>query len=125
MRGQLQNMVGDSADGQKAVDRAVESVTVRARVKGFLQSMHYEPGEPIDGFPVPKGARQTTKTPQAVVLQTELSAKQVVAFYRYHLRDTFGPVKLVPNGLQVTSADSPFSYISLSKAPNGLMIILA
>ena len=28
--------------------RAVEAVTVRARVKGFLESMHYEPGSSVE-----------------------------------------------------------------------------
>jgi hypothetical protein len=82
-------------------------------------------GERVDGFPLPAGARRTATTPQAIVFESGRSARELIAFYRWHIGRLYGQVEAMPNGLQILNPLCPFSYVSLSKAPDGLMVVLS
>jgi serine/threonine protein kinase len=89
--------------------------------EGAVPTTTVEEGEPIDGFPLPKGARATTSAAQMEMFETALGAREVIGFYKAKLHGKY-TVKDVPNGLMVESQDSPFSYITVQ--PNGDVIYL-
>ncbi len=85
----------------------------------------FRPGIKVDGFQLPEGLAESVKTPQAIVYNTAHSAKDLIAFFQYHAQKDWGGSKLIPNGLQISSMKAPFSYISLQKGMDGLMVILS
>jgi serine/threonine-protein kinase len=80
---------------------------------GGVPPSSLRPGTPIDGFPVPEGARKSASTPQAELYEIQANPREVMAFYRHQLAGRY-IVEDMPNGLQVKSQDSPFSFITLS-----------
>ena len=82
-------------------------------------------GMPIDGFPVPARARVTTSTPQADILETDLTGREIIDFYMAKLAGRYGAVQEVPNGVMIAGEDTPFSTVSIMSMGEGLNIVLA
>ena len=83
-------------------------------------------GERVDGFPLPKGARVSMTTPQAVMLESSADAEDLLAFFRAHVTELYGAPSTIPNGIQVPAGKAPFSYITLMNSPSGegIMVVL-
>jgi len=82
-------------------------------------------GMAIDGFPVPARARLSTTTAQAEILETDLSAAEVIGFYRAKLAGRYSDIQKIPNGLMIGDEKSPFSTISVMNMGDTVNIVLA
>jgi tRNA A-37 threonylcarbamoyl transferase component Bud32 len=82
-----------------------------------------QPGTPVDGFPVPAGARNTVSTPQAELFEVKAPAREIILFYRQQLQGRY-PVEEIPNGLSIKSSDSPFSFVTLSANGDSFLLNL-
>ena len=81
-------------------------------------------GDPVDGLPVPRGAELLSKSPQALVLQGELDARAVLAFYREQAGELWAGSEDVPNGLRVLGDNAPITMVGVSRGGDGLVITL-
>jgi len=82
-------------------------------------------GMPIDGFPVPARARITTSTAQAEILETDLTAREVLTFFKAKLAGRYGALTDIPNGLMIGGDEAPFSTLSVMTMGDRLNIVLA
>jgi len=82
-------------------------------------------GEPIEGILVPVKTRLSASTPQTLVLETDLTPAQALAFYRHHMQKEWGTLKDIPNGFQVSDPKAPISYVMILRGPLGAMISLS
>jgi len=83
-----------------------------------------EAGPPVDGFPVPKLVKPTATTAAAEVYDSELSARELIGFYKAQLHGKYA-LRDIPNGIQIDDANAPFSYVTISAGTGpGMMLVL-
>ncbi len=68
--------------------------------------------------------RVYAESPQANTYVTNLSARDLVGFFKAKLHGKFN-VKPIPNGLQVDDEKAPFTYITMMPNSDGIMITLS
>jgi tRNA A-37 threonylcarbamoyl transferase component Bud32 len=96
---------------------------VEAPIHAEVPASTLQPGPPVDGFPVPAGARNTVSTPQAELFEIKAPAREIILFYKQQLSGRY-TVEEIPNGLQVKNSDSPFSFITLSANGDAFLLNL-
>ncbi len=81
------------------------------------------PGTPIDGFPVPAGARPFMSSPQAEMYEVYGDPGDVLRFYRAELRGKYA-LQPIPNGLSIADQASPFTAVVLTQSADGFYLTL-
>jgi serine/threonine protein kinase len=81
------------------------------------------PGAPIDGFPVPAGARPFMSSPQAEMYEVFADPADVLRFYRAELRGRYA-LQPIPNGVSISDPASPFTAVVLAQSADGYYLTL-
>ncbi|PIE20161.1 MAG: hypothetical protein CSA66_01235 [Proteobacteria bacterium] len=122
-RGRAVTKASPEADEGRVAREGEAKATLKPSIPPKAPTTDVAEGVPIEGFPVPASARITTSTPQVEVLQTDLSADQLVGFYKAKLAGKYGEIQDVPNGLMI-KGDTPFNVVTISAAGGGRMSLV-
>ncbi len=114
----------DPDEGTDDPDEGTDKEPIKAEVEGPAPTTSIEVGESVDGFPLPKDARSTGSTPQGEMFETAVAPRDLVGFYRAKLHGKY-KLRDVPNGLEVSDPDSPFSYITFSMVSDRTYLVLS